>query len=87
MIPDWTTSNSRLDDPGVDLVLERDDGAVIGIEVKAAASVNERDFAGLRRLAAACGDRFVLGAVVYDGDTSVAFGPALFAVPISALWR
>jgi predicted AAA+ superfamily ATPase len=71
----------------VDLVLERDDGAVIGIEVKAAASVNERDFSGLRRLQAACGTRFMLGAVVYDGDMAAPFGPALSAVPISALWR
>jgi len=70
----------------VDLVLERDDGAVVGIEVKASATVTERDFGGLRRLARACGDRLKLGLVVYDGEVSVPFGERLFAAPISTLW-
>lgn len=70
----------------VDLVLERDDGAIIGIEVKAAATVTEHDFRGMRRLAAACGDQFQLGLVLYDSETSVPFGERLFAAPISALW-
>jgi uncharacterized protein len=71
----------------VDLVLERDDGAVVGIGIKAAASVSEHDLGGLRRLAAACGDRFVLGIVAYDGDVTVPFGSRMHAVPIGALWR
>jgi uncharacterized protein len=70
----------------VDLVLERDDGAIIGIEVKAAATVTEHDFRGLRRLAAACGEQLQLGLVLYDSETSVPFGERLFAAPISALW-
>jgi len=70
----------------VDLVLERDDGAIVGIEVKASATVNEHDFGGLRRLARACGDRLKLGLVLYDGETSVPFGERLFAAPISTLW-
>ena len=70
----------------VDLVLERDDGAVVGIEVKASATVAERDFGGLRKLAHACGDRCKLGLVLYDGETAVPFGERLFAAPISALW-
>ena len=32
----------------VDIVLEREDGTIAGIEVKAAATVTSRDFAGLR---------------------------------------
>lgn len=70
----------------VDLVLERDDGAVVGIEVKASATVTAHDFGGLRRLARACGERFQLGLVLYDGETSVPFGDRLFAAPVSALW-
>jgi len=42
----------------VDIVLERDDGMIVGIEVKASATVKASDFAGLRALADACGDRF-----------------------------
>ncbi|TMQ04075.1 MAG: ATP-binding protein, partial [Deltaproteobacteria bacterium] len=74
------------DQQEVDLVLERDDGAIVGIEVKASATVTEQDFAGIRKLARACGDRLKLGLVLYDGDTSVPFGERLHAVPISALW-
>jgi len=71
----------------VDLVLERDDGAIVGIEVKAAASVADRDFAGLRRLASACKERLALGLVLYDSDTAVSFGPRLHAAPLSCVWR
>jgi hypothetical protein len=71
----------------VDLVLERDDGAIVGLEVKASATVTERDFGGLRRLARACGDRLKLGLVLYDGEISVPFGERLFAAPISTLWN
>ncbi|MBV5265908.1 ATP-binding protein [Pinisolibacter aquiterrae] len=71
----------------VDLVLERDDGRLIGLEVKASATVAASDFAGLRTLAESCGDRFAFGAVLHDGDTVVPFGPKLAAVPISCLWE
>jgi predicted AAA+ superfamily ATPase len=71
----------------VDLVVERGDGAMIGLEIKAAATVAATDFAGMRRLAAACGDRFAFGAVLYDGDLTVPFGSRMQAVPFGALWR
>ena len=70
----------------VDIVIEDRRGRVVGIEVKASATVNTRDFAGLRRLSEACGDRFVLGLVLYDHEHVVPFGERLFAAPISALW-
>ncbi|MDP2958914.1 MAG: ATP-binding protein [Longimicrobiales bacterium] len=70
----------------VDVVLERDDGALAGIEVKARASVTPTDFAGLRKLADASGGRFVQGVVLYDGDAVVPFGERLSAVPLSCLW-
>jgi predicted AAA+ superfamily ATPase len=71
----------------VDVVLEARDGRVVGIEVKAAASVTERDFAGLRDLAEVTGTRFAGGYVLYGGAASVPFGPNLHALPVSALWR
>ena len=49
----------------VDIVLERDDGRIAGIEVKAGATVTSRDFAGLRTLAEACKERFAGGVVLY----------------------
>jgi hypothetical protein len=71
----------------VDLVLEQGYGRVAGIEVKSAASVNETDLRGLRKLREAAGKRFVAGAVVYDGTATIRFGDSLFAVPVRTLWE
>ncbi len=70
----------------VDIVLERDDGMIVGIEVKASATVRSSDFAGLRTLADACKDRFAYGVVLYDSKDVVPFGDRLSAAPLSALW-
>ena len=70
----------------VDIVLERDDGTIAGIEVKAAATVRSGDFAGLRTLGEACGDQFAFGVVLYDGPDLVPFGDRLVAAPLSSLW-
>jgi len=70
----------------VDIVLERDDGALVGIEVKANATVASDDFSGLRKLAEATKHRFNFGIVLYDGDVVVPFGPRLAAAPVSCLW-
>lgn len=47
----------------VDVVMEDLQGRVVGIEVKASATVAARDFKGLEKLAQACGKRFVCGLV------------------------
>lgn len=73
-------------DNEVDIVIEDPQGNVVGIEVKAAATVTPADFSGMHKLAEACGKRFKVGLVLYDHDTVVPFGERLFAVPISALW-
>ncbi|WP_369574423.1 hypothetical protein [Acidithiobacillus sp. IBUN Pt1247-S3] len=54
--------------------------------LKAAATVTESDFRGLRKLRDASGSRFVGGVVLYDGESMARFGENLFAVPIKALW-
>ncbi len=71
----------------VDIVIEDRRGRIVGIEIKAAASVMSSDFSGLRILADACGDRFASGMVLYDHHKVIPFGERLSAVPISALWR
>jgi predicted AAA+ superfamily ATPase len=70
----------------VDLVLETRDGGVVGIEVKASATVRSGDFTGLRKLAEQVGDRFRRGVVLYTGDEVVGFGSGLSALPVHALW-
>jgi uncharacterized protein len=71
----------------VDIVLERGASDVAGVEVKAAATVTQADFRGLRKLREAAGERFVAGVVLYDGEITVGFGDGLFAVPVRALWE
>lgn len=70
----------------VDIVLEDASGRVAGIEVKASATVSSRDFAGLKRLAAACGDNFAQGLVLHDHDRTIPFGHRMASAPIAALW-
>ncbi len=70
----------------VDIVIEDRQGRIVGIEIKAAASVTNSDFSGLRILAEGCGERFASGMVLYDHHKVIPFGERLSAVPISALW-
>lgn len=70
----------------VDMVLEREGRDIAGVEIKAAATVTESDFRGLRKLREAVGARFTAGVVLYDGENAVRFADDLFAIPIKALW-
>lgn len=72
----------------VDIVLERSGGKLIGIEVKASASVGEADFKGLAQLAEFVGDRLESGLVFYSGERVLPFRVAerqFFALPVSLL--
>lgn len=70
----------------VDLVVEDRRGRVVGIEVKAAATVGPADFSGLRALAEDAGERFHRGVLLHGGREPVSFGRGLEAVPFDALW-
>jgi uncharacterized protein len=70
----------------VDAVLESADGRLVGIEVKAGATVRTEDLAGLRHLANRLGSRFIAGYVLYNGGQTLSFGDRLRALPIEALW-
>jgi hypothetical protein len=70
----------------VDIVLEARGGTIAGVEVKASATLDRRDFRGLRGLADATGGRFKAGVLLYTGTEIVPFGPRLVALPMAALW-
>ena len=74
------------DQKEVDLVVENLAGQVVGIEVKASATVRTEDFRGLKELAKASGEDFSLGIVLCDGERPLSFGNQLFAAPVSGLW-
>jgi len=82
----WFLSHYRdKDQVEIDFVLESPQREVIGIEVKAAASVSAADFKGLRRLRDLCGGDFITGIVLYDGEQALPFGDRLWAVPLLCL--
>ena len=74
------------DQDEVDVVIEDRRGRVIGIEVKASATVRPHDFRGLRQLQEAVGNRFVRGLVLHDHDRVTPFGEKMQAAPLSILW-
>ncbi len=57
----------------VDIVLEQANSKVIGIEIKAAASVSLNDFKGLRKLADFTDKNFCYGVVFYSGERILPF--------------
>ncbi len=89
---DWTESSPSLfyyrdkQQREVDVVLELGSGEVAGVEIKTAASVDAKDFAGLRYLRDKLGGRFKTGVVLYTGKRTLGFGERLAAVPLCGLW-
>ncbi|MFT4189096.1 MAG: ATP-binding protein [Aeromicrobium sp.] len=71
----------------VDVVIELDDGSVIGVEVKSAMSFNAKQFKGLARLRDRLGDRFIAGVVLNTGQEGYRYADRLYGAPISALWE
>jgi len=69
----------------VDFVLESPLRKLMGIEVKASATVSASDFKGLKKLQSLADDAFITGLVLYDGHQALSFGDGLWAVPLAAL--
>lgn len=88
----WTDIAVRLyhfrdrDGAEIDLVLEADDGSVVGLEIKAAATVTTGDFRHLAGVRDKLGGDFVHGVVLYTGADRLSFGDRLTALPIAAVW-
>ncbi len=70
----------------VDMVLVAPGSRIVGVEVKAWASLTQSDFNGLRELADAAGQDVVRGIVPYTGEQLVPFDESLWAVPLGVLW-
>lgn len=70
----------------VDVVIENAAGQLVGVEVKAAATVKESDLRGLKKLSSLAGDQFKMGVLLYDGDETMPLGNNIWAAPLSTLW-
>jgi len=70
----------------VDLVCETDDGRIAGVELKAASSVEDKDFRGLRLLRDKLGGDFVGGVVLHLGPRAYTKEDRLHVLPLDFLW-
>ena len=72
----------------IDFIVERDDGALLGIEIKAGSSLNKADFKHLdwfqQHLS---GNNAFTGIILYSGEHIASFGNNLWAVPFGLLWE
>ncbi|MDR0967832.1 MAG: ATP-binding protein [Rickettsiales bacterium] len=72
----------------IDFLVERDDGVVLGIEVKAGHNVATTDFANQEwfRDNILKNKKKYIGIVLYSGDRTIKYSNGMMAVPIAALW-
>jgi uncharacterized protein len=71
----------------IDFLIEREDDALLGIEIKAGSAVGKRDFNHLKwfqenRLK----NKQFVGIILYAGEFPASFGDNLWAVPFGSLW-
>jgi predicted AAA+ superfamily ATPase len=78
----WRTASGQ----EVDIVLEDSAGRLVGVEVKANATLGRGDVRGLKTLAEAVGKRWLRGAVLYTGTEVIPFGSNLHGLPLPLLW-
>jgi predicted AAA+ superfamily ATPase len=71
----------------IDFLIENEQGALLGIEVKAGSAVSKDDFKHMvwfkNNIAK---DKEFIGLVLYTGENILPFGVNMYAVPIAALW-
>lgn len=70
----------------VDVAIENSAGKLVGVEVKATATIKESDLRGLKKLAGIAGEQFKMGVLFYDGTETMPLGDRIWAAPLSTLW-
>jgi len=70
----------------VDLVVERDDGGVVAVEVKASQRVDPREISPLRKLRDAVGAAFIAGVVLHIGAQSYTPEADLHVISVDQMW-
>jgi hypothetical protein len=71
----------------IDFLIEREDNALLGVEIKAGSAIEKKDFNHMRwfqkNLAKS---RTFVGIILYTGEFPASFGYNLWAVPFGLLW-
>lgn len=72
----------------IDFLIERDDQALLGIEIKAGSAVGAADFKHLKWFKENIAkNRPFIGIVLYSGEFAGSIGENLWAIPFGALWE
>lgn len=72
----------------IDFLIEREDGVILGIEVKSGSAVSKNDFKHIEWFKKnLVKQNAFIGIVLYTGEAALPFGENLWAVPISDLWE
>ena len=71
----------------IDLIVERSEGGLICIEIKAGSTVRPADARTLAWFRDLTGDRFDLGIVLYAGRHPLALSERIVALPLAYLWQ
>jgi len=71
----------------IDFLIEREDDALLGIEIKAGSAVTKGDFTHLRWFQKNLAKKqLFIGIILYTGEHPASFGNNLWAVPFDFLW-
>ncbi len=71
----------------IDFLIEREDNALLGIEVKARSAVAKEDFRHMRWFQKILEkNQTLVGIILYTGEFPVSFGNNFWAVPFGLLW-
>ena len=71
----------------IDFLIEREDNALLGIEIKAGSAIEKKDFNHMRWFQKnLTKSRTFIGIILYTGEFPASFGNNLWAVPFGLLW-
>jgi predicted AAA+ superfamily ATPase len=76
----------HLDGSEVDFVVEREDGGIVGFEIKTGTRIQGADMKGLAKLRDALGAQFIGGIVLHLGERSYTYADRLHVVPLDRVW-
>ena len=72
----------------IDFLIEREDQALLGIEIKAGSSISTSDFKHLKWFKDNIAKkRLFIGIVLYSGEYAGSMGSNLWAIPFDAVWK
>jgi uncharacterized protein len=70
----------------IDFIIERSDGKMAAVEVKATSKITSSDFNNIKVFADETGKKFLRGVVLYTGKEAVPFAKNMLALPVDMLW-